>query len=403
MLLPAEACGASQISRGSEPAVMETTAETTGETTLETTGAAEEPAPAQEEAAAGRPEDPAAESPEKETVASSEGVRTPVAGVEIPITDIEPLMIGQVENKEAATGCTVLICKDGMRAGLDVRGGGPASRESQLLNPLTSAQFLHAIVLSGGSAYGLGTANGVMSYLEEQGIGYDTGFALVPLVAQSDIYDLSVADAKVRPDADMGYEAAKAAFEAPDYKDGNYGAGCGASVGKIAGMDYAMKTGVGSYAVQIGDLKIGAITVLNALGDVYDWRTGEQVAGLLTEDKMGLRSTMDYMSASIESKENKFTGNTTLAVVVTNAEFSKPQLCKIAGMAHNGYARSINPVHTSADGDSIYAVSVGNVNADQDLVGSLAAEVVSEALLRSVYSAESAYGLPAAADLGKGH
>ena len=403
MLLPAEACGASQISRGSEPAVMETTAETTGETTLETTGAAEESVPAQEEAAAGRPEDPAAESPEKETVASSEGVRTPVAGVEIPITDIEPLMIGQVENKEAATGCTVLICKDGMRAGLDVRGGGPASRESQLLNPLTSAQFLHAIVLSGGSAYGLGTANGVMSYLEEQGIGYDTGFALVPLVAQSDIYDLSVADAKVRPDADMGYEAAKAAFEAPDYKDGNYGAGCGASVGKIAGMDYAMKTGVGSYAVQIGDLKIGAITVLNALGDVYDWRTGEQVAGLLTEDKMGLRSTMDYMSASIESKENKFTGNTTLAVVVTNAEFSKPQLCKIAGMAHNGYARSINPVHTSADGDSIYAVSVGNVNADQDLVGSLAAEVVSEALLRSVYSAESAYGLPAAADLGKGN
>ena len=169
----------------------------------------------------------------------------------------------------------------------------------------------------------------------------------------------------------------------------------------VAGMDYAMKTGIGSYAVQIGDLKIGAVVVLNALGDVYDWKTGEQVAGLLTEDKTGLRSTMDYMCSSIESRDNKFTGNTTLAVVVTNAEFSKPQLCKIAGMAHNGLARSINPVHTSADGDSIYAVSVGNVSADQDLVGSLAAEVVSEALLRSVYSAESAYGLPAAADLGR--
>lgn len=327
--------------------------------------------------------------------------RTPVAGVEIPITDIESLMIGQAENKEAGTGCTVLICRDGMRAGLDVRGGGPASRESQLLNPLTSAQFLHAVVLSGGSAYGLGAANGVMSYLEEQGIGYDTGVALVPLVAQSDIFDLSVGDARVRPDADMGYEAAKSAFEGPDYQDGNYGAGCGASVGKIAGMDYAMKTGIGSYAVQVGDLKIGAITVLNALGDIYDWKTGEQVAGFLTEDKTGLRSTMEYMSASTESKENKFTGNTTLAVVVTNADFSKSQLCKIAGMAHNGLARSINPVHTSADGDSIYAVSVGNVDADQDLVGSLAAEVVSEAVLRSVYSAESAYGLPAAADLGK--
>ena len=160
-----------------------------------------------------------------------------------------------------------------------------------------------------------------------------------------------------------------------------------------------MKTGIGSYAIQIGDLKIGAIVVLNALGDIYDWRNGEQIAGLLTEDKTGLRSTIEYMSASIESKDNKFTGNTTLAVVVTNAAFNKPQLCKIAGMAHNGYARSINPVHTSADGDSIYAVSIGDVNADQDLVGSLGAEVVSEAIIRAVNSAESAYGIPSASDL----
>ena len=325
--------------------------------------------------------------------------RKPLAGTEIKITDIEPLMIGQAENKEAATGCTVLICEDGMRAGLDVRGGGPASRESQLLNPLMSAQIVHAIVLSGGSAYGLGTANGVMTYLEEQGIGYDTGYALVPLVAQSDIYDLSVGDPSVRPDPDMGYEAAKKALEAPNYQDGNYGAGCGASVGKIAGMDYAMKTGIGSYAVQIGDLKIGAIVVLNALGDVYDWRTGEQIAGFLTEDKTSLRSTMEQMSSSIEAKDNKFTGNTTLAVVVTNANFNKSQLCKIAGMAHDGYARSIKPVHTSADGDSIYAVSVGDVVADQDLVGALGAEVVSEAIIRAVYNSEGAYGLPAAADL----
>ena len=325
--------------------------------------------------------------------------RKPLAGTEIKITDIEPLMIGQAENKEAATGCTVLICEDGMRAGLDVRGGGPASRESQLLNPLMSAQIVHAIVLSGGSAYGLGTANGVMTYLEEQGIGYDTGYALVPLVAQSDIYDLSVGDPSVRPDPDMGYEAAKKALEAPNYQDGNFGAGCGASVGKIAGMDYAMKTGIGSYAVQIGDLKIGAIVVLNALGDVYDWRTGEQIAGFLTEDKTSLRSTMEQMSSSIEAKDNKFTGNTTLAVVVTNANFNKSQLCKIAGMAHDGYARSINPVHTSADGDSIYAVSVGDVVADQDPVGALGAEVVSEAIVRAVYNSEGAYGLPAAADL----
>ena len=325
--------------------------------------------------------------------------RKPVAGVEIKITDIEPLMIGQTENKEAGTGCTVLACKDGMRAGLDVRGGGPASRESQLLNPLMSAQMVHAIVLAGGSAYGLGTANGVMKYLEEQGIGYDTGYALVPLVAQSDIYDLSVGDPSVRPDPDMGYEAAKKALEAPSYQDGNFGAGCGASVGKVAGMDCAMKTGIGSYAIQIGELKIGAIVVLNALGDVYDWRSGTQIAGFLTEDHKALRDTVEYMSSSIEVKDNKFTGNTTLAVVVTNANFNKSQLCKIAGMAHDGYARSINPVHTSADGDSIYAVSVGDVAADQDLVGALGAEVVSEAIIRAVYNPEGAYGLPAAADL----
>ena len=294
---------------------------------------------------------------------------------EIAITDIRPIRIGQTENAEAGTGCTVLICENGMRAGLDVRGGGPASRESQLLNPLMAIQIIHAVVLSGGSAYGLGTANGVMQYLEEHGYGYDTGFALVPLVAQADLYDLSVADASVRPDAAMGYEAARRAFEEPNYRDGNYGAGCGATVGKIGGMDTCMKTGIGSYAVELGELQIGAVVALNALGDVFDWKTGKQVAGLLTEDKTALRCTADVMKRSVQVVENKFTGNTTLAVVVTNAKFDKAQLCKIAGMAHDGYARSIRPVHTSADGDSIYAVSVGDVAADQDLVGILAAEV----------------------------
>ena len=286
-----------------------------------------------------------------------------------------------------------------MRAGLDVRGGGPASRESQLLNPLMAAQSIHAIVLAGGSAYGLGAANGVMQYLEEKGIGYDTGYALVPLVAQADIYDLSVGDASVRPDAAMGYEAAKIALEAPNYRDGNFGAGCGATVGKFAGMDYCMKSGVGSYAIQIGELKIGAVVVVNALGDVYDWKTGKQLAGLLNEEKNGLRSTARYMRQSYAVVENKFTGNTTICVVFTNAAFDKAQLCKIAGMAHDGYARSINPVHTSADGDSIYAVSIGDVAADQDLVGALCAEAVSEAIIRAVENAEGAYGFPSLRDL----
>lgn len=319
---------------------------------------------------------------------------------EISVLDIGPLRIGQVENREAATGMTVLILEEGMRAGLDVRGGGPASRDSQILNPLMAAQQIHSVVLSGGSAFGLGAANGVMKFLEEKDIGFDTGVAKVPLVVQSDIFDLSVGQANVRPDAEMGYAAAKAAFESPNYRDGNYGAGCGASVGKAGGMETAMKTGVGSYAVQIGELKLGAIVVLNALGDIYDWKNGRQIAGLLSEDKSELASTMQTMCRSIEVIDNKFTGNTTIAVIITNAHFEKAQLCKIAGMGHDGYARSINPVHTSADGDSIYAVSVGEVAADQDLVGALGAQVLSEAIVRAVTSADSAYGLSSAKDLG---
>ena len=321
------------------------------------------------------------------------------AWVEIPITDIAPLRIGQTEDARAGTGCTVLIAENGMAAGLDVRGGGPASRESQLMNPLMAAQTVHAVVLSGGSAYGLGAANGVMRCLEERGYGYDTGFALVPLVVQADIYDLSVGDAAVRPGPDMGYEAAVRAFDAPNYRNGNYGVGCGATVGKIAGMETSMKTGIGSFAVQIGELQVGAIVVVNALGDVYDWKTGEQIAGLLTEDLKGLRSTSEYMKRSIASVDNKFTGNTTLAVIITNARFSKTQLCKIAGMGHDGMARAIRPVHTSADGDSVFALSVGQVEADMDLVGTLGAEVIAEAIIRAVESAQSAFGHPSAADL----
>ena len=318
---------------------------------------------------------------------------------EIPVTSIENISIGQAENAAAGTGCTVFVSRDGMAAGLDVRGGGPASRESQLLNPLMSAQVLHAVVLAGGSAYGLGAADGVMRCLEERGIGFDVAVTKVPLVAQSDLFDLTVGDGSVRPDAAMGYEAAKRALEAPNYRDGSFGAGCGATVGKIGGMETCMKTGIGSYAVQLGDLKIGAVVALNALGDVFDWKTGRQVAGLLTEDRTGLRSTTEFMQRSIEVVENRFTGNTTLGIIITNAAFQKPALCKIAGMAHDGYARSIRPVHTSADGDSIYAVSVGDVAADQDLVGTLAADVMSEAILRAVDHAESGYGFPSASEL----
>ena len=318
---------------------------------------------------------------------------------EIPITDIEGVRIGQTEDAFAGTGLTAIIAEKGMRAGLDVRGGGPASRESQLLSPLAAASAIHAVVLSGGSAFGLGAANGVMEYLEERGIGFDVGVTKVPLVAQADLFDLTAGDMSVRPDAAMGREAARRAFEASNYRDGCFGAGCGATVGKIAGMKRCMKTGIGSYAVRIGEFKIGAIVALNALGDVFDWKSGRKIAGLLAEDRKALADTSEVMRESLAVVENRFTGNTTLAAVITNGRFDKAQLCKIASMAHDGLARSIRPVHTSADGDSVYALSVGELPVDQDAAGDLAAETVSEAIVRAVTGAESAYGFPAAKEL----
>lgn len=317
----------------------------------------------------------------------------------ISINDVAPVHIGQAENREAGTGCTVFISPGGMCAGLDVRGGGPSSRESQILNPLAAAKAIHGIVLAGGSAFGLGASDGVMKYLEERGIGFDVGVTHVPLVSQADLFDLTVGRSDVRPDAAMGYEAAKNALENPNYKDGNYGAGTGCTVGKIAGMNSCMKTGIGSHAIELNGLRVGAVVALNALGDVYDWKTGKKVAGLLTEDKIGFRNTADVLTENINVVSNRFTDNTTLAVVITNAKFDKAALCKIAGMCHDGYARSIRPVHTSFDGDSIYAVSAGDLEADQEVVGTIAADVVSEAILNAVSSAESAYGFPAAKSL----
>ena len=296
---------------------------------------------------------------------------------EISITSFENLKIGQAENSVAGTGCTVfLLGKSGAPAGLDVRGGGPASRESELLHPLAAAQVIHAIVLAGGSAFGLDAAGGVMQYLEEHDIGFDVGVTKVPLVCQADLFDLTVADAHIRPDAKMAYQACINA-ECGNYQDGNYGAGTGATVGKLLGMSQCMKSGIGSYAVQVGPLQVGAVVAVNALGDIYDSETGRKVAGFLAND-----------------------GKTFLdSELLTNAQFNKSQLCKIAGMAHDGYARAIRPVHTSADGDSIYAVSLGDVAADQDVVGALGARVMAKAILRAVQAAEPSYGFPAVRSL----
>ena len=319
---------------------------------------------------------------------------------EIDITEIEGVKIGHAQNYDAATGCTVFLCEDGAPAGLDVRGGGPASRESNLLDPLMNADVIHAVLLSGGSAFGLDAAGGVMKYLEEKGIGVDTGFAKVPLVCQSCIFDLGVGAVDIRPDKDMAYEACKNA-EVGNYQDGNHGAGTGATVGKILGMKQAMKAGIGSYAVQIGELKIGAVAVVNALGDVYDWRTGEAIAGVTDEEGNNILSTEDIFINMSRIQMNNHTGNTTLGVVLTNAKFSKADLCKIAGMAHDGMARAIRPVHTSFDGDSIYALSLGNIMANRDAVGVIGARVMEEAIVKAVKNSEGGYGLPGYQDLNK--
>ncbi|MBQ0038730.1 MAG: P1 family peptidase [Clostridiales bacterium] len=318
---------------------------------------------------------------------------------EIPITDMENVRIGQVDDVPGGTGCTVFLFDGGAPAGLSVAGGGPASRESELLKPTAAAQAIHAVVLSGGSAFGLDTAGGVMQYLEERGIGFDVGVTRVPLVCQSALFDLTVADCFARPDREMGYAACVASEHGGNYRDGNHGVGTGCTVGKHRMMPCCMKSGIGSYAVQIGELKVGAVVAVNALGDVYDHKTGQMVAGMRTQDGRHLDNTCRALYENYEVVENRFVHNTSLGVVLTNGRFQKTQLCKIAAMTHDGYARAIRPLHTTADGDSIYAVSVGEVSADQDMVGTLAADVMAEAILRAVQNAESAYGYPALRDM----
>ena len=322
---------------------------------------------------------------------------------QIKINEIENIKIGNAENKEAGTGCTVIICEKGAVTGLDVRGGGPASRESELLKPTAASGFINAILLSGGSAFGLDAAGGVMEYLEEKNVGFDVGITKVPLVAQSCIFDLSVGDMKVRPDKSMAYEACVNA-EKNNPTMGNAGAGTGATVGKLGGMTTAMKGGLGSYAVQIGDLKVGAIVAVNACGDIYDYDTHEIIAGLLTPDLKNFANTEQVIYNMCEAAmatvgnglENKEMQNTTIGVIITNGKFTKAQMNKIATMAHNGYARTINPVHTSMDGDSIYAMSVGEVTADMDMVGTLAANVMGHAVCDAIRKAEDAYGVMSA-------
>lgn len=323
---------------------------------------------------------------------------------EIGFLEVGGFQVGQAEDAQAGTGVTVLLFDECAPAGVDIRGGGPASRETPLLAPVADAAGLHALVLSGGSAFGLDAAGGVMRFLEERGIGFDTGITPVPLVAQSCIFDLAIGDKSVRPDGAMAYRACENASRT-ELALGCVGGGMGATVGKFCGAPYAMKSGIGAYAVQVGAIRVGAIVVVNALGDIFDVDTGRQIAGLRTEDGRGLRSTEEQLYAGIEVARNPFSANktatnTTIGAIVTNAAFSKAELTRVASTAHNGFARAIRPVHTTADGDSIYACSVGHEKADLNAVATLASYVMAKAIGVGVCAARDGFGLPCAQTLG---
>ena len=319
------------------------------------------------------------------------------------ITDVRGIEVGHAQNDEALTGCTVILCRKGATAGVDVRGGAPGTRETDLLNPINLVQKVHAIVLAGGSAFGLDAASGVMRYLEEKKIGFNTGAAKVPIVPSAILYDLNVGRADVRPDSAMGYLAASRASSAPP-EEGNVGVGMGASVGKMFGLKLAMKTGVGTLSMEIGGgVIVGAIVAVNAWGDVIDPQTGSILAGLRSGKVGPLRvgkkdrfaDTLVMMKGAVGRNMLGFASraNTVIGVVATNAKLTKTQATKVAQMAQNGIARTVRPAHTMFDGDVVFALSTGARKADVSTVGAFAAEVMAEAVVRAVKTAKSAGGL----------
>jgi L-aminopeptidase/D-esterase-like protein len=317
------------------------------------------------------------------------------------LTAVPGVKVGHYTLPKRPTGCTVVLTESGATAGVDVRGAAPGTRETDLLNPVNTVQQIHGLVLAGGSAFGLDAAGGVMQYLDEKNIGFKVGTVNVPIVPAAILFDLQAgASPKVRPGADCGYRAAKAASTAP-VTQGNVGAGAGATVGKSAGAGRAMKGGIGSSAVVMRDgLIVAAMVAVNAFGDVIDPATGKLVAGVRTSDGKGLADARALLRSG--AVERAAIGqNTTLGVVATNATLTKTQATKMAQMAHDGYARAIAPAHTPADGDTIFALATATKGGDADVgrIGALAADVVAEAILRAVRQATGIPGYPAARDL----
>ena len=334
------------------------------------------------------------------------------------LTDVVGVRVGHFTDTRRPTGCTVVLVPEGTVAGVDVRGAAPGTRETELLSPLNSVEHIHALLLAGGSAFGLDAAGGVMRWLDERGVGIRLGPAqgtersakpiCVPIVPAAILFDLWVGDASIRPDAASGYAACDAAT-ADAVTEGNVGAGAGASVGKLFGIDRAMRGGIGSASISVGGITVAALVAVNALGDVIDPTTGHVVAGARTADGRALQGTMAALLRGDVPAPLQPGSATTLSVIATDAVLSKAQVNKVAQMAHDGLARAINPVHTAGDGDTVFALATGGSGraGNVTLVGALAAEAMATAVVRAVRAATALHGdgpsglpdLPAAADL----
>jgi L-aminopeptidase/D-esterase-like protein len=315
------------------------------------------------------------------------------------ITAVPGIRVGHATDPVGLTGCTVVLCEKGAVSGVDQRGGAPGTRETDLLRPLHLVQKVHAVLLSGGSAFGLAAAEGVMRYLEERGAGFDARVAKVPIVPAAILFDLDLGDPQARPDAAMGYAACQAASNGT-VAEGNVGAGTGARCGTILGSDRAMKSGLGTAAVSLGGgLVVGALVAVNPFGDVVDPITGEILAGARKLRSDEAADTLAMMRGFVGKAILKFASSTIIGVVATNGRLTKEEANKVAQMAQDGIARAVRPAHTLFDGDTLFALATGGKRADVNLVGAYAAEVVAEAVVRGVQAAEGAGGLPAWRDL----
>lgn len=324
------------------------------------------------------------------------------------IVDVPGILVGHAQDESALTGCTVILLEDGCTGGVDQRGGAPGTRETDALRPMHLVEHIHAILLAGGSAYGLDAASGVMKFLEEKGIGFNTGVARVPIVPAAILFDLAVGRADIRPDAAMGYQACLNASRARP-PSGSVGAGIGATVGKILGMDSAMRGGIGSASVDIGGgVIVGALIAVNAFGDIRDPLSGKILAGARPKTigpvKIGAEgkfaNTLEVMRTYTGRKILEFASrqNTVIGVIATNAKLTKEETNKVAQMAQNGLALTIQPAHTMFDGDTLFAVATNRRKADVNTIGAFAVQVVAAAVIDAITSAHSTAGIPSLSD-----